>query len=130
MSHRGFASISPRGSTGSRTGPVLNELVIPAVRDGGAFTSIRGFLGNPAAGNPLHGDPRPLLRAGVRKLDRLRQQVEAGKVTLRVAALYPAEKAGDAPAGWRLTEPGAAGHPVLILPADDDRERPATSPCR
>jgi NADPH:quinone reductase len=38
------------------------------------------------------------------KLDRLRQPVEAGKITLRVAELYPPESAADAHRrleGWR-----------------------------
>ena len=33
----------PQGVDGLADGAVLNELVIPAVRDGGAFTSVRGF---------------------------------------------------------------------------------------
>ena len=37
----------PQGVDGLADGAVLNELVIPAVRDGGAFTSVRGFQGIP-----------------------------------------------------------------------------------
>lgn len=35
----------PNGVDGLADGAVLSELVIPAVRDGGAFTSVRGFTG-------------------------------------------------------------------------------------
>jgi hypothetical protein len=53
------AIVVPKGSHGAyreqivldarsvADGAVLNELVIPAVRDGGAFTSVRGFQGIP-----------------------------------------------------------------------------------
>jgi NADPH:quinone reductase-like Zn-dependent oxidoreductase len=37
----------PQGVDGLADGAVLNELVIPAVRDGGAFTSVCGFQGIP-----------------------------------------------------------------------------------
>ena len=37
----------PQGVDGLADGAVLNERVIPAVRDGGAFTSVRGFQGIP-----------------------------------------------------------------------------------
>src|SRR5207244_8351046 len=40
----------PNGVDGFADGAVLNELVIPAVRDGGAFTSVRGFEGTPQRG--------------------------------------------------------------------------------
>src|SRR5207244_11689642 len=35
------------GVDGLADGAVLNDRVIPAVRDGGAFTSVRGFTGEP-----------------------------------------------------------------------------------
>jgi NADPH:quinone reductase len=37
----------PQGVDGLADGAVLNALAIPAVRDGGAFTSVRGFVGDP-----------------------------------------------------------------------------------
>ena len=37
----------PQGVDGLADGAVLKELVIPAVRDGGSFTSVRGFQGIP-----------------------------------------------------------------------------------
>lgn len=37
----------PEGGDGLADGAVLNELVIPTVRDGGAFMSLRGFEGEP-----------------------------------------------------------------------------------
>ena len=38
------SEISSAGVDGLADGALLNEKAIPAVRDGGAFTAIRGFL--------------------------------------------------------------------------------------
>ena len=45
------------------------------------------------------------------KLDRLRQQVEAGEITLRVAEVYPPERAPDA--HRRLEVGGTRGRLVI-----------------
>jgi Zinc-binding dehydrogenase len=45
------------------------------------------------------------------KLDRLRQQVDAGKITLRVAEVYPPERAADA---HRLLEAGGTRGRLVI----------------
>ena len=37
----------PGGVDGLADGAVFNERVLPAVRDGGAFTAVRGFQGDP-----------------------------------------------------------------------------------
>ncbi len=50
------------------------------------------------------------------KLDRLRQQVEDGAVTLRVAASYPPERAGEAQA--RLEAGGTRGRLVIEFAPD------------
>jgi NADPH2:quinone reductase len=59
----------------------------------GAFTSIRGFPGIPQRDIRF---TTTFVRSYARefeKLDRLRQQVDAGKITLRVAEVYPPERA-------------------------------------
>ncbi len=92
-------------------GAVLNERVIPAVRDGGAFTSVRGFLGAPQRDIRFTAT---LVRSYVQeweKLDRLRGQVEDGELTLRVAEVYPPEKAADA--HRRLEAGGTRGRLVI-----------------
>jgi len=101
----------PQGVDGLADGAVLNERVIPAVRDGGAFTSVRGFLGTPQ--RDIHFTAT-FVRSYVHeweKLDRLRQQVEDGTLTLRVAAVYPPEKAADA--HRRLEAGGTRGRLVI-----------------
>lgn len=108
-----FRAHFPQGVDGLADGAVLNELAIPAVRDGGAFTSVRGFLGAPQRDIRFTAT---LVRAYVQeceKLDRLRQQVEAGILTLRVAEIYPPERAADA--HRRLEAGGTRGRLVIQL---------------
>jgi NADPH:quinone reductase-like Zn-dependent oxidoreductase len=101
----------PQGVDGLADGAVLNELVIPAVRDGGAFTSVRGFQGIPQRN--IHFTTT-FVRSYAQewaKLDRLRQQVEAGAITLRVAEVYPPERAADA--HRRLEAGGTRGRLII-----------------
>jgi NADPH:quinone reductase-like Zn-dependent oxidoreductase len=86
----------PQGVDGLADGAVLNELVIPAVRDGGAFTSVRGFKGIPQRDINFTTTFVRNYAHEFEKLDRLRQLVEDGRITLRVADVFPPEKAGDA----------------------------------
>jgi NADPH:quinone reductase-like Zn-dependent oxidoreductase len=106
-----FRSRFPRGVDGLADGAVLNERVIAAVRDGGAFTSVRGFLGAPQRDIRFTAT---FVRSYVQefeKLDRLRQQVEAGEITLRLAEVYPPERAADA--HRRLEAGGTRGRLVI-----------------
>jgi NADPH2:quinone reductase len=108
-----FREHFPRGVDGLADGAVLNERVISAVRDGGAFTSVRGFLG--AAQRDIHFTAT-LVRSYAQefeKLDQLRRQVEAGVITLRVAEVYPPEKAADA--HRRLEAGGTRGRLIIRL---------------
>jgi NADPH:quinone reductase-like Zn-dependent oxidoreductase len=86
----------PHGVDGLADGAVLNELAIPAVRDGGAFNSIRGFPGVPQRDIRFSATRVTNYAHEFEKLDRLRQQVESGTLSLRVADTYPPEKAADA----------------------------------
>jgi NADPH:quinone reductase-like Zn-dependent oxidoreductase len=86
----------PDGVDGLADGAVLSEVVLPAVRDGGAFTSVRGFEGEPQRGIRFSKTFVLLYDGKFDKLDRLRQQVENGTLSLRVAATYPKEQASAA----------------------------------
>src|SRR3954451_8243711 len=103
----------PSGVDGLADGSVQDALVLPAVRDGGAVATVRGYRGDGQR------DVR-VLPTLVRKvaqdraaLDRLRQQAEDGVVTLRVARTFPAEEAADA---HRVLEAGGVrGRLVLTF---------------
>jgi len=106
-----FRSHFPRGVDGLADGAVLNERVVAAVRDGGAFTSVRGFLGAPQRDIHFTATFVRAYAQAWEKLDRLRQQVEAGVLTLRLAAVYPPERAADA--HRRLEAGGTRGRLVI-----------------
>ncbi|MFI1354505.1 NADP-dependent oxidoreductase [Streptomyces sp. NPDC020898] len=86
----------PDGVDGLVDAASLGELTARAVRDGGRVVTLRGFDG-PGERDVVF-EPIVVFRyAGERaKLDRLRQQVEEGRITLRVAKALPAEQAAEA----------------------------------
>jgi NADPH:quinone reductase len=95
--------VVPQGADGLVDAALLNELVTPAVRDGGRIATVRGFTGDEERGVTFHP---VFVRNYAReqgKLDRLRELVEAGQVTLRVARTLPAERAAEA---HRILEAG------------------------
>ena len=101
----------PNGVDGLADGAVLNERVISAVRDGGAFTSVRGFKGAEQRGIRFSATFVREYDTEFDKLDRLRRQVESGQLTLRVAATYSPEQAAEA--HRRLEAGGTRGRIVI-----------------
>jgi NADPH:quinone reductase len=101
----------PDGVDGLADGAVQNELVLPAVKDGGAMATVRGYKGDGERG--VRGLPCQVARAAEDRegLDRLRQQAEDGVVTLRVAREFPAEQAADA---HRLLEAGGVRGRIVL----------------
>ncbi len=95
--------VVPRGADGLVDAAVLNELVSPAVRDGGRIATVRGFMGDEERGITFHPVSVRNYAREQGKLDRLRELVEAGQVTLRVARTLPAERAAEA---HRILEAG------------------------
>jgi NADPH:quinone reductase len=92
----GVRQAIPQGVDGLVDGALLNELVVPAVRDGGRIATVRGFKGDEERGITFHPVSVRNYAREQSKLDRLRQQVEDGQVTLRVARSIPAERAAEA----------------------------------
>jgi NADPH2:quinone reductase len=111
----GFAGrvreVLPEGADGLIDAALLNELAIPAVRDGGKIATVRGFQGEPERGITFHPVSVRTYAREREKLDRLRQQAEAGEVTLRVAAALPAERAAEA---HRLLEAGGTRGRLIL----------------
>ncbi len=75
------------------------------------FTSFRGFQGVPQRDIHFTATFVRSYAQEWEKLDRLRQQVEAGEITLRVAEIYPPERAADA--HRRLEAGGTRGRLVI-----------------
>jgi NADPH2:quinone reductase len=101
----------PEGVDGLIDAALLDQLAVPAVRDGGRIATVRGYRGAEDRGITFHPVfVRNYAREQV-KLDRLRQLAEEGRVTLRVAAVLPADQAPDA--HRRLEAGGTRGRLVL-----------------
>ncbi|HEY2509157.1 MAG TPA: NADP-dependent oxidoreductase [Streptosporangiaceae bacterium] len=93
----------PDGADGLIDAALLNEVVVPAVRDGGKIATVRGFTGEEVRGITFHPVTVRTYARERGKLDRLRQQAEAGEITLRVARTLAAAQAADA---HRILEAG------------------------
>ncbi|MFM7535664.1 MAG: zinc-binding alcohol dehydrogenase family protein [Acidimicrobiales bacterium] len=101
----------PGGVDALADGSVQNEQVYDAIRDGGGMATVRGFQGPAPRGITLHQTwVRDYWKAND-KLDRLREQVEAGAVTLRVARTFPAADAAEA---HRLLQAGGTRGRLVI----------------
>ena len=101
----------PEGVDGLADGALLDAAALPAVRDGGAVATVRGYTGDGQRG--LTVTPVMVRRYAeeFEKLDQLRELVEQRKVTLRVAGTYPADRAVEA--HQRLEAGGTRGRLVL-----------------
>lgn len=93
----------PGGVDGLIDGAVQNEPVIPTVRDGGGFATVRGYPGIPTRGITFHQVWVRDYAENQIELDRLRALAESGQVTLRVARTFTPEEASEA---HRLLEAG------------------------
>jgi NADPH:quinone reductase-like Zn-dependent oxidoreductase len=103
----------PEGVDGLADGSVQDALVLPAVKDGGAVATVRGYRGDSSRG--LRVFPTLVRRVAQDRaaLDRLRQQAEDGVLTLRVAQTFPAEQAAEA--HRKLEGGGVRGRLVLTF---------------
>lgn len=106
-------AVFPGGVDGLVDAAVQDEQALPAVRDGGAFAPVRGWEGLPGRGVTF---PRVFVFNEYRshtKLDELRELVESGVLTLRVAGTVPADDAPEA--HERLEAGGVRGRIVLTF---------------
>lgn len=104
-------AIVPGGVDGLADGAVLHGNALPAIRDGGALAAVRTYPGGTERGITIH-------QVWVRdyateriKLDRLRQQVEDGVLTLRVARTFAPQEAAEA---HRMLEAGGTRGRLVI----------------
>lgn len=107
-------AVVPEGVDAVTDGAVLGSRVLPAVRDGGQLAAVQAFDGAPERNITVHqvlvsGDIEYIEEQ--EKLDGLRDLVERGAVTLRVADTYPREDAAEA--HRRLEAGGVRGRLVL-----------------
>jgi NADPH2:quinone reductase len=101
----------PEGVDALIDGALLDQRAVPAVRDGGRIATVRGYRGPEERGVTFHPVFVRNYAREQAKLDHLRQLVEEGRVTLRVAAVLPADQAPEA--HRRLEAGGMRGRLVL-----------------
>lgn len=101
----------PGGVDAVADGSVQNAELFDAVRDGGGFATVRGFRAEAPRGITIHPVWVREYAKAHDQLDRLREQADAGEITLRVAATYPAAEAAEAQR--RLAKGGTRGRLVL-----------------
>lgn len=104
-------AVVPEGVDGLADGALLHRQAFPAIRDGGALAAVRTFPGEGERGIAVHPVWVRDYAYEHAKLDRLRQQVEDGVLTLRVNRTFPAEQAAEA---HRLFEGGGIRGRLVI----------------
>lgn len=103
----------PEGVDGVADGAVLNELILPALRDGGRIATVRFREGPAERGITFHPVSVTRYVQEHERLQGIRRLVEEGRLTPRVAATYPALDAAEA--HRRLARGGTRGRLVLLM---------------
>jgi NADPH:quinone reductase-like Zn-dependent oxidoreductase len=101
----------PDGVDGLVDAALFDRLALPAVRDGGRIATLRWFSEPGERGITFRPVRVPEYAREHSKLDRLRQQVEDGQITLRVAHILPAQRAAEA---HRLLEAGGVRGRLIL----------------
>ena len=101
----------PDGVDGMADGALLNEAAIEAVKDGGSFTSVRGFKGQPQRDIDFTATWVTAYDCKKDKLETLCEQAESGVLTLRVADSVTMENAAEA--HKKLEAGGTRGRMVI-----------------
>ena len=104
-------AIVPGGVDGLADGALLYAKALPAVRDGGGMATVRTYAGESERGITIHPVWVREYAREQAKLDALRQQVEGGIVSLRVARTFAPEQAGEA---HRILEAGGTRGRLVI----------------
>jgi NADPH:quinone reductase-like Zn-dependent oxidoreductase len=108
---RHFRELVPDGVDALLDGAVLDAQALPAIRDGGGLSTIRGWDGPTERGIRIHPTWVNDILTDNTRIKRLRDQASKGVLTLRVADVLPAEQAAQA--HRRLAEGGVRGRLVL-----------------
>ncbi len=101
----------PDGVDGMADGALLNEAAIEAVKDGGSFTSVRGFKGEPQRNIDFTATWVTVYDCKKDKLETLCEQAESGVLTLRVADSVTMDNAAEA--HKKLEAGGTRGRMVI-----------------
>ncbi len=104
-------AIVPEGVEAVADGALLHERIAPAIRNNGQIAVVRFWESNPGRGikiHPINVRPRAIDHAAI---TGLREQVESGVLTTRVAATFPVAEAVDA---HRLLDQGGLRGRIIL----------------
>ncbi|HWE63750.1 MAG TPA: zinc-binding dehydrogenase, partial [Chloroflexota bacterium] len=104
-------AVAPAGVDGLFDAAAQERVVLPALIDGGGLAEFLGWDGPSERGITIHPIVGTAAATDTPRLERLRDQVEDGTLTLRVAAILPAKRAAEA--HRRLAAGGVRGRLVL-----------------
>jgi NADPH:quinone reductase len=104
-------ALEPDGVDGCADGALLHAAVLPAIRYHGGLAAVRGFAGETERAITIHSVWVREYAKEQAKLDAIRQLVEEGKVTMRVARTFPTAEAHEA---HRLLEAGGTRGRLII----------------
>jgi len=104
-------ALVPNGVDGLADGAVRDAEVLPAIKDGGGLATVRGWSGPSERGIDVHAVMVFGAAQRTDLIDRLREQVEDGTLTLRVAQVLPAT---DAVQAHRLLEAGGVRGRIVL----------------
>jgi NADPH2:quinone reductase len=105
--------VAPDGVDALADGAVLDAAVLPAIKDGGGLATVRGWSGPSERGITVFPTMVSAYLTNQSALDDLREHVEKGVLTLRVADTFPPEDA--AAAHRRLEGGGTRGRLVIVF---------------
>ena len=103
---------APGGVDGLIDAAVLDGAALPAIRDGGKLATVRGFSGPSERGITIEPVRVTSYVHNHEALDRLGRLVGEGRLTLRVAETFPAERAAEAQ--QKLAAGGTRGRLVIV----------------
>lgn len=110
---KAFREAAPEGVDGLIDAALIGPPVLTAIRDGGGLAVVRPFQGETERDITIHRVAVSDYATNQEALNRLREQVEQGAVTLRVAGTFPPEKAGEAQE--KLAAGGVRGRMVITF---------------
>jgi NADPH:quinone reductase len=96
-------ALVPEGVDGVVDAASQEQLLLAAIKDGGALASLLGWSGPSERGISVLAISSPASAGDTARFERLRDQAAAGTLTLRVASIFPAPDAAEA---HRLLEAG------------------------
>jgi NADPH:quinone reductase-like Zn-dependent oxidoreductase len=105
--------VVPEGVDAVVDGSLQQATLLPALRDGGGLAAVRAFEGETERGITVHQVSVASYATNHAALDGLRQLVEDGVVSLRVAETFTADHAGEAHA--KLAAGGVRGRLVIVF---------------